>query len=43
MLGVSCALMCVSDVFVTDRGQISNEWIVGGVHQVIEQDGVSKR
>ena len=35
--------MCVSDVFVTDRGQISNEWIVGGVHRVIEQDGVSKR
>lgn len=35
--------ICVSDVFVTDRGQISNEWIVSGSHQVLEQDSVSKR
>ena len=37
------AAVCMSDVFVTHAGQISNEWIIGGIHQVIEQDGVSKR
>jgi hypothetical protein len=35
--------MCVSDVFVTDGGRISNEWVVGGVHRVMAQENVFKR